>query len=53
MLHLEHSFYGFETWTLRTVDQKNLESFETWCWRRMEISWTEHVRNEEEEEYPT
>jgi hypothetical protein len=25
-----------------------LESFETWCWRRMEkISQTDHVRNEE------
>jgi hypothetical protein len=39
--------YGAETWTLRKVDQKYLESFEMWCWRRMEISWTEHVRNEE------
>ena len=29
-------------------DQKHLESFEMWCWRRMEkISWTDHVRNEE------
>ena len=29
-------------------DQKYLESFEIWCWRRMEkISWTDHVRNEE------
>jgi hypothetical protein len=29
------------------VDQKHLESFEMWCWRRMEkISWTDHVRNE-------
>ena len=28
--------------------QKRLESFEMWCWRRMEkISWTDHVRNEE------
>jgi len=28
--------------------QKHLESFEMWCWRRMEkISWTDHVRNEE------
>jgi hypothetical protein len=27
---------------------KHLESFEVWCWRRMEkISWTDHVRNEE------
>ena len=30
------------------VDQKHLESFEMWCWRRMEkISWTDHVRNED------
>ena len=30
------------------VDQKHLESFEMWCWRRMEkISWTHHVRNKE------
>jgi hypothetical protein len=39
--------YGAETWTLRAVDQKHLESFEVWCWRRMEkISWTDDVRNE-------
>jgi hypothetical protein len=40
------ALYGAETWTLRAVDQKNLKSFETWCWRRMEkISWTDHMRN--------
>jgi hypothetical protein len=40
--------YGAEYWKLRKVDQKHLESFEMWCWRRMEkISWTDHVRNEE------
>ena len=40
--------YGAETWMLRAVDQKQLESFEMWCWRRMEkISLTDHVRNEE------
>ena len=40
--------YGAETWTLRAVGKKHLESFETWCWRKMEkISWTDHVRNEE------
>jgi hypothetical protein len=33
---------------LRAVDQKHLESFEMWCWRRMEkIRWTDYVRNEE------
>ena len=42
------ALYGAGTWTLRAVDQKHLESFEMWCWRRMEkISWAEHVRNEE------
>jgi hypothetical protein len=40
--------YGAETWTLRRVDQKYLESFEMWCWRRMEnIIWTDRVRNED------
>jgi hypothetical protein len=39
--------YGVETWTLRKVEQKYLETFELWCWRRMEkISWTDHVGNE-------
>ena len=42
------ALYGAETGTFRAVDQKQLESFEMWCWRRMEkISWIEHVRNEE------
>jgi hypothetical protein len=40
--------YGAETWTLRAVEQKHMESFEMWCWRRMEkISWTDHVRNKD------
>jgi len=55
------ALYGAETWSIRAVDQKHLESFEMWCWRRMEkIIWTDHVRNEEvllkcqgAEEYPT
>jgi hypothetical protein len=41
------ALYGAETWTLWTVDQKYLESSEMWCCRKMEISWTDHVRNEE------
>ena len=33
---------------LQAADQKYLESFEMWCWRRIEkISWADHVRNEE------
>jgi hypothetical protein len=42
------ALYGAETWTLRAVDQEHLESFEMECWRKMKnISWTDHVRNEE------
>ena len=42
------ALYGAQAWTLRAVDQKYLESFEMWYWRRMEkISRTDHVRNEE------
>ena len=42
------ALYGAETWMIPAVDKKHLESFEMWCWRRMEkISWTDHVRNEE------
>jgi len=28
-------------------DQKYLESFEMWCWRRIKISWTDQVRSKE------
>jgi hypothetical protein len=39
--------YGAETWTLRKLDQKYLETFEIWRWRRMKKkSWTDRVNNE-------
>jgi hypothetical protein len=46
------ALYGAEIWMLRSVDQKHLESFEMWYWKRIEkISWTDQVhimvRNEE------
>jgi hypothetical protein len=41
------ALYGAETGTLRKLDQKYLEIFEMWCWRRMEkINRTDHVNNE-------
>jgi hypothetical protein len=30
------ALYGAEILTFRKVDEKLLESFEMWCWRRME-----------------
>ena len=48
MLHLAYSMYGAETWTLRKGDQKYLQRFEMWCWRRIEkIIWTDYMKNEE------
>jgi hypothetical protein len=47
VLHLEHSFLCCWNWTLRKVDQKYLEGFVVWCWKRMEIIWNDRVRNEE------
>ena len=28
--------YGADTWTLRRNEQKQLEAFEMWVWKRME-----------------
>uniref|UniRef100_A0A8D8WQA5 Craniofacial development protein 2 n=2 Tax=Cacopsylla melanoneura TaxID=428564 RepID=A0A8D8WQA5_9HEMI len=40
--------YGSETWTMRKKEEKYLESFEMWLWRRIEnIIWSDKVRNEE------
>ena len=42
------ALYGSETWTLRKLERKYLESFEMWCWRRMaKIKWSETVTNEQ------
>ena len=49
MKHYVYSIasYGAETWIFRKVDAEYLESFEMWCWRRMEkISRTDRVKNE-------
>ena len=38
--------YGTETWTLRRNEQKQLEAFEMWVWRRVEpVKWTDKIKN--------
>jgi hypothetical protein len=32
------ALYGAETWMLRAVNQKHLERFEMWCWKRWKRS---------------
>jgi hypothetical protein len=42
------ALYDSETWTLRQLERKYLESFEMWCWMRMEkIKCSEKVTNEQ------
>ena len=44
--------YSSEIWTLRKLAWKYVESFEMWCWRRMEeIKWSEKVTNEQNVEH--
>ena len=39
------ALYGAETWTLRRNEQKRLEAFEMWIWRRMElVKWTDKIK---------
>ena len=40
------TLYSAETWTLRRNEQKRLEAFEKWVWRRMErVKWTDKIKN--------
>jgi hypothetical protein len=42
------TLYGSEERTIVNTDQKRIEVFEIWCWRRMlKIKLTEKVKNEE------
>lgn len=41
------TMYGSETWTMKKIDQKRINSFEMWCWRRMlRIPWTAKETNQ-------
>ena len=38
--------YGAETWTLRRNEQKQLEAFEMWVWRKVErVKWTDNMKD--------
>ena len=41
------ALYGCESWTLKLEDERRVESFELWCWRRMlNVKWTDMKTNE-------
>jgi len=42
------TLYGLETWTLEKNEERIINAFETWCWRRMlKIKWTDRIKNGE------
>jgi hypothetical protein len=42
------ALYGSETWTLGKNEERVINAFETWSWRRMvKIKWTDRITNEE------
>ena len=42
------ALYGSETGTLGKNEKMVINTFETWCWRRMlKIKWTDGITNEE------
>ncbi|KAJ4451142.1 hypothetical protein ANN_02583 [Periplaneta americana] len=45
VLCMECSIVWGETWTLRRSEEKRLEAFEMWIWRRMEsVKWTDNKK---------
>jgi hypothetical protein len=42
------ALYGSETWTLGKNEERVVNAFETWRWRRiLKIKWTDRITNDE------
>ena len=38
--------YGCESWTVRKAEQRKIDAFEVWCWRRLlRVPWTARRSN--------
>ena len=39
--------YGCESWTIKKAEQRRIDAFELWCWRRfLRITWTAQRSNQ-------
>ena len=39
--------YGYETWTVKKAENKRIDAFELWCWRRLlRVPWTARRSNQ-------
>lgn len=38
--------YGSESWTLKKADERRIQAFEMWCWRRaLRVPWVDKISN--------
>ena len=39
--------YGCESWTIKKAERRRIDTFETWCWRRLlRVPWTARRSNQ-------
>ena len=39
--------FGYESWTIKTVERPRIDAFELWCWRRLlRVPWTARRSNQ-------
>ena len=39
--------YGYESWTIKKAEQRRIDAFELWCWRRLlRVPWTARRSNQ-------
>ena len=39
--------YAFESWTVKKAEQRRIDAFELWCWRRLlRVPWTARRSNQ-------
>ena len=39
--------YGFEIWTIKKAEDRRIDAFELWCWRRLlRVPWTTRRSNQ-------
>ena len=39
--------YGYEKWTIKKAEQRRIDAFELWCWRRLlRVPWSARKSNQ-------
>ena len=39
--------YGYESWTIKKAEDRRIDAFELWCWRRLlRVPWTARRSNQ-------